>query len=672
MAEHRQLIQDLCDLEIPNTIKISPDGKSVLYSTALSFGHQKGEHAISTLWLASVGQASSSRRLTSGEFKDFAPCWHPDGKSIAFISDRASPGKKWAIYAMSLQGSVLASALTPETNEKPISSFSISPDGTYIAYIAAEEATPEQKRKQDSGEDMKVWGEDWEYHRLHILNLQNREIRILHLQRHILSFCWDSTGSHIALVTASTPEHESQFKDGTTIITVDVGLKDVQTIIEMPRHINSVAWPSDDKIYYCTDDPVDRMYCSRAVYVTDPKSEPSEYRKVGFGVEDEATSVMDVDGTIVVNVEARLHSQLCFLDGTILYSVKQRLEAFDVVRSPEASNRFIVAISTSNINQPCEVYTTSSDAEGMVQLSNHGESLKHQSFGQCEFLTFPSADGEVDLDALYLTPEHHVSNHASLHRQPIPTIVLIHGGPDSRITNAFDTYYYMWAPYLLSRGYGVLLPNHRGGSGRGRTFGAFSIDGGGVHDYNDIIAATDYAVQCGYADRDRLMVGGYSDGGYLSFLCSVRNGLHDLGWRFQAAVPAAGVSDSDSMALSSFLGSVYPPERQEGRVMWNMMHDDTRNRVKSALWEFKTAVEEGKRRGHEVIPPMLILHGEEDQDCHVSQSEGMRRALHSQGLPYEYVVYPRQGHIMHEQKFWVDMAVRIGRWCDTYIGRSDK
>ena len=65
---------------------------------------------------------------------------------------------------------------------------------------------------------------------------------------------------------------------------------------------------------------------------------------------------------------------------------------------------------------------------------------------------------------------------------------------------------------------------------------------------------------------------------------------------------------------------------------------------------------------------MLMLHGENDVRCPLSQSWGMRRALATNNLPYELVTYPRQQHMFEEQKFWVDMALRIGQWCEKYIG----
>jgi Tol biopolymer transport system component len=103
IAAPENLIQSLCDLQIPKTIRLSPDRSRILYSTELTWGHRKEKHAVSTLWLASTGREDSSLQLTSGLFHDYAPAWSPDGKAVAFLSDRADAGAKWAIYLLHLQ-----------------------------------------------------------------------------------------------------------------------------------------------------------------------------------------------------------------------------------------------------------------------------------------------------------------------------------------------------------------------------------------------------------------------------------------------------------------------------------------------------------------------------------------------------------------------------------------
>ena len=190
----------------------------------------------------------------------------------------------------------------------------------------------------------------------------------------------------------------------------------------------------------------------------------------------------------------------------------------------------------------------------------------------------------------------------------------------------------------------------------------------GKYDYEDIITSTQYAIEQGYADKDKLVVGGVSHVGLLASLCSVRNGLHGHGWTFKASIAGSSISDIDAMALTSDFRSSYQVECHEGRAPWNMDEDDTRNRQASALWEFKEAMKRSKETGEMVVPPMLNLHGADDPRCHASNAWGMRRALESHGLPFEMVIHPWQGHIFSEQNFWVDMALRVGKWCDRYIG----
>lgn len=165
-----------------------------------------------------------------------------------------------------------------------------------------------------------------------------------------------------------------------------------------------------------------------------------------------------------------------------------------------------------------------------------------------------------------------------------------------------------------------------------------------------------------------MIVGGYSQGGFLTFLSAVRNGLHDLGWRFNAGIAGAGVSDIDSLVGSAEMGSTLDNEQNNGHLVWNMEREDLHNRRGSALWEVKAAVREAKLREDIVIPPMVIMHGSDDMSCPFSQSEAFRRALYAYNLPCEFVRYPGQEHDIKDQRFWIDMLERIGRWCDTYIG----
>jgi dipeptidyl aminopeptidase/acylaminoacyl peptidase len=670
MSIDKDLLRQLCDLEVPNAIQLSSSGNEVLYSTQLSWGQRKGKHGRSTLWLAETGKLDSARKLTSGSFNDHAPAWHPDGERIAFVSDRAKQGEQWAIYIQGIKDDADAEAITPADNQQYISMFSFSPDGKAIAFVSTDAKTAEQKKREEDDGDMQVWGSDWSHARLRVINMLTKEITNLILDRHVVGMAWSPNGHELGIVTCKTPDGEEPFVTGSTISVVDAGLTTVRDLCHFPTGVYSLTW-TDDKLYFWSGAPAGTMFCGFAVYAVGSTSGTSDYERVGFGVENDACRVIKVDRRIVVQLSHGLESRISLLSGQVLYSRKENLEAFDAVFGGD-TDRPILAVATSNSNQPVEVFTIADDKGTLVQLSNHGAVFENHKFGTCSFLSRLSTDGEAEIDSLYLTPTTSASSDdaTAAPKQPLPTVVLIHGGPTTRLTNAFNTYYYMWTPYLLSLGYGVLLTNYRGSTGRGERFGGYSVGGVGKYDCDDIITSTQYAIDLGYADKDRMVVGGWSHGGLLTLLCSVRNGLHGHDWKFKASISGASMSDIDSMALTSDFGSTYQPEIHEGRAMWNMDQNDTRNRRASALWAFKEAMEHSKQTGEMVVPPMLILHGADDTRCHVSNTWGMRRALESQGLPFEMIIYPRSGHIITEQTFWVDMALRIGKWCDRYIGRG--
>jgi dipeptidyl aminopeptidase/acylaminoacyl peptidase len=669
MPTKESFLQDLCNLEIPTTIKFSPDGQQVLYSTELTLGHYNGKHPVSTLWLASTGQQGSSRKLTSGLFKDYSPSWSPDGQSMAFISDRAKVGGQWAIYIMPLMvgSAVEAYPITPICNEKAIEAYEFSPDGKSIAYLSADEKTVQQKARETNGEDVNVWGEQWPYARLRVVDLQTKQVRSLELDRHASELCWSPNGKQIGIKSYRTPDTEEPYLIGSLISVLDSQLFTVTNLLNFPKMIWDLQWATSERLCFCGTTPADRISVGTCVYSVDLNSEAPTFERIAFGIENDAFSLTRAKATIIAKVEHRLESRICLLDGQTLYCEEEELGAFDVTFMPD-STEVVLALATSNINKPVEVYTKTANGK-MVQLSNHGSSFKHHDFGACNFLTCRSTDGQAELDSCYFTPASRATGEAiTTSRKPLPTVVLIHGGPTTRLTNAFNSYYYMLAPYLLSIGYGILLPNYRGSSGRGERFASYTVGGTGQYDYADVIALTQNAIEQGYADKKRLFVAGWSTGGLLTLHCSVRNGSHGFGWKFNASSPGAAVSDLDTMTMTSDLGSSSQAEFNYDRTPWNTGQSETRNYSGSALREFSAAVKRSKETGTMVVPPMLILHGEEDVRVPVSQAWGVRRALQSEGLPFELVTYPRQGHFFAEQKFWIDMAMRIGRWCDKYIG----
>jgi dipeptidyl aminopeptidase/acylaminoacyl peptidase len=341
------------------------------------------------------------------------------------------------------------------------------------------------------------------------------------------------------------------------------------------------------------------------------------------------------------------------LDGSTIFSRPKAIKAWDASFSTD-SDEVIVAVAQGDVNTPSEVYTTTASGGALVKLSNHGHALEGKQFGVQEFLKCASTDGEIELNAVWTTPTTHAEDDDTAKpSKPLPTVLFVHGGPYDRSTNTFDDGY-MWVPLLLDAGYAVLQPNYRGGSGRGNAFAAVCRGACGVKDYEDVITLTQHAVELGYADPEKLVISGWSQGGFHAYMAAARNGRHGYGWRFKGAIAGAGVSDWDTLTMTSDMPTF--ESGLTGKAPWKCAKGDTSGRSGSALWEFKDAAEGS------VIPRMLILHGEKDERVPIEQAVGFRRALESAELPFEMVVYPREGHVFKERKHLIDMGGRVVRF----------
>lgn len=278
--------------------------------------------------------------------------------------------------------------------------------------------------------------------------------------------------------------------------TIDVGLDpaSLKTICHIPRAgYTDLTWYDDGRLYFLLGGPGNLMYAGHGVYAVDPEASSPEYKHVAFGEDYDAVGISKTsNGEIVVRLEHGLESRIALLSGKMLYRRQEELEAFDVrIYSDEDDIdglRAVVAVATSNLNNPAEVYTTNA-AHGspagandtMIKLSNHGHRFTNHTFGTCTILSVPSNDGAATIDAMYLSPP-------TSSPQPLPTVTLIHGGPNTRLAPSFIPFYYHWSAALLSHNYAVLLPNYRGSSGRGRAYAAWSHDHPTEHAYADVLA----------------------------------------------------------------------------------------------------------------------------------------------------------------------------------------
>jgi dipeptidyl aminopeptidase/acylaminoacyl peptidase len=191
------------------------------------------------------------------------------------------------------------------------------------------------------------------------------------------------------------------------------------------------------------------------------------------------------------------------------------------------------------------------------------------------------------------------------------------------------------------------MPNYRGGAGHGDAFAAAARGDMGGAEWQDVMTAVDVAVEKGIADPDRLGIGGWSQGGFLTAWAVTHTD------RFKAAVVGAGPTDWGAMAALSDLPTF--EATLGGDTPWDGP---------------------GPHRAAERSPisyachrttPLLILHGQQDERVPAGQATAFHRALRAQHAPLEMVTYPREPHAISERTHQADVLRRVRDWYDQWL-----
>jgi dipeptidyl aminopeptidase/acylaminoacyl peptidase len=252
-----------------------------------------------------------------------------------------------------------------------------------------------------------------------------------------------------------------------------------------------------------------------------------------------------------------------------------------------------------------------------------------------EIVRYPGFD-KMEIEAALLKPEKTPPG------ARLPTIVLVHGGPTGAWMNRFDA----WGQLLAARGFAVLYPNIRGSTGYGYDFMVLNRRDWGGGDFKDILAGADWLIKTGIADPDRIGIGGWSYGGYMAAWAVTQTTL------FKASVSGAPMTDL-ALEYGAEEDGINPYDT------W-FMGNPYEN---LPLFTERSPVTYVKK----VKTPTLILCGENDTTDPVEQCYQFHRGLRRFGVETEFIVYPREGHGIREERHRLDMLNRIVGWFEKYL-----
>jgi dipeptidyl aminopeptidase/acylaminoacyl peptidase len=620
-------------------LEFSPDGSKLAFTVTEPV---KGKARSRSLWLLDVA-TGGRRQLTFSGKSDGSPRWSPDGSSIAFTSDRS--GESAQLYVLSLRGGE-AEQLT-DTSER-VESFRWSPDGTRIALLMRDprpDGREPRERRADDKNDSRVVDKDGRQLRVWLLDVASKRLRQVTQGRwKVGQIEWLPDGRRLIAVATDRPEAD-QWVNRIYRFDVEPGGNGAFAQISAPRGpFSSLSVSPDGQTIAYVGARVDGPE-PHDLYLQ-PTSGGAPANLTAATVDRPVSQPHWVDNeTLIVHVQRGFRSTLATVgrDGKARLfddlDVNPTAYACTAGRRPGTISKLAYA-GESAIRAP-EVYTRTGDAEpgaktAVTPMTTFNSTWASVPLVTPELVTYRSFDG-VEIEAALLRPTNHEQRAST---GPLPFVVLVHGGPTGRWSDTFEP----WGQLLAARSYAVLYPNVRGSTGYGQKFVEMNRADWGGGDFKDVMAGVDAMIARGVADANRLGIGGWSYGGYMSAWAVTQT------TRFKAAVSGAPVID-----MASEFGTEDGPAYDEW--FYGTPYERLDGFIKSSPMTYVKNVR----------TPTLLLQGEADLTDPLGQSLQFYRGLKRYNVESDLVLYPREPHGLREEPHLLDRLNRIIGWFDKYL-----
>jgi dipeptidyl aminopeptidase/acylaminoacyl peptidase len=315
-----------------------------------------------------------------------------------------------------------------------------------------------------------------------------------------------------------------------------------------------------------------------------------------------------------------------------LSKVLPKLPLVDFVDSSADGRKLLIFASSDT--DPGRYYVFDRDAKTLNEAMLARPELEGRTLAQQQSVTIPAPDGAQIPAYLTLPPGKQAKN--------LPAVILPHGGPSARDEWGFD-----WLPqFLAARGYAVLQPEYRGSAGYGESW----LNVNGFKNWrtsmSDIATSTRWLAAQGIADPKRTAIVGWSYGGYAALM----EGETDASL-YKAIVAIAPVTDLEKLK------------------------QDAQNYTNSAIVEDFIGtgphVIDGSPDRHvdRIQAPVLLVHGDMDQNVSFSQSLKMDAALQGAGKEVEFLQYKGLDHQLDDSTARTELLTHIGQLLERTIGQ---
>jgi dipeptidyl aminopeptidase/acylaminoacyl peptidase len=632
------VLDDLFKVRLYKEVTLAPDGKRVAWVEALR-GKKDAPPSQSAIYVADLKDSATPRRITAGNgttaHDEHGLAWSPDGNRLAFLSDQEKKDQLQVYVAPATGGSAKKFTRLKGYLAQP----RWSPDGKQIAFLFTEDAPRKAGPLQPRTPDVGVVEEHIDEQRIAILDLKSGRTRqVSPADLYVYEYDWSPDTNKIAAIAAHGSGDNNWYI--ARLYTLALASDKMKEVFKPDMQIAVPRWSPDGKTIAFIGGLMSDEGSNGGDVFTVPAG-GGKPRNLTPGMKASASWLSWPAGGkgILFTEHVDGMSGIARLDPatgkvTTLWTGAENITAeggyFGV--SP-ARDGTTCALVRNGFRLAPEVWA---GPVGNWKQMTRANVDRRPAWGEAQSLHWKSDNWTVQGWLLY--PRHYDA------KKRYPMIVSVHGGPASSRRPSWPGTFFDMA-LLSAEGYFVFYPNPRGSYGQGEAFTRANVKDFGHGDLRDILAGVDHVLKTAPVDKDRLGIAGWSYGGYMTMWAVTQT------QRFRAAISGAGIAN-----WQSYYG-------QNGIDQWMIpyfgasVYDDPAVYAKSSPINFIKRVK----------TPTLILVGDGDLECPVPQSYEFWHALKTLKVPTQFVIYPKEGHLITRPKHRRDIMRRTAVWLNKYV-----
>lgn len=648
-------LEDVFELEYVAQPAIHPTGSQTVF--VRHFMDKMKDQKLGNLWL--TDHKGEARPLTTGSYNDHSPVWSPDGKKLAFVSNRSGSAQIHIYWADNKE----QAPVTRFTDGSP-GNLSWSPDGEHIAFTkftkeqqSAPVSLPGKPEGAEWAEPAKYIDKDNYrfdgggyaqpgYQHIYVVPAAGGSARQITRDdyNHGGQLAWSGDASEI-IFSANLREDAFKQPVNSELYAVALDDGDIRQLTDRngPDSSPKVS-PDGKKIAWAGYDDTYMSYQTTRLYVMNidgsnrkALTDDLDNSISGFSWSGDSRSIYfsyDKEGDGYIARQSLTGDRQVLVDdlGGLSYSRPYSGGAFAV-----ADNNHI-AYTVASSERPAELALfTKAGTEPRVLTDVNSDLFAHKELGKVEEIWYDSSHDDKKIQGWIVYPPNFDAD------KKYPLLLEIHGGPHTAYAPSFAAEVQLFA----QAGYVVLYTNPRGSTSYGEDFANEIHHNYPSEDYTDLMDGVDAVIEKGFIDEDNLFVTGGSGGGVLTAWIV---GHTD---RFKAAVVAKPVINWYSFVLTADMYNFFYKYWFPGLPWENMEH----------YMKYSPISYVGN-----VTTPTMLLTGEADYRTPISESEQYYQALKLAGVETAMVRVPNSGHSIYQRPSnLMAKTAYILHWFDKYL-----